>query len=91
VAASEWPRYSLDMPDGPAEWCRALELLAGSAEGCTETLLGAHGFTGMQIDGLVEAKLATSSTRAVRAGERLVEVTMVRITDAGRVLLEHGS
>jgi hypothetical protein len=58
---------------------------------CTETLLGAHGFTGMQIDGLVEAKLATSSTRAVRAGERLVEVTMVRITDAGRVLLEHGS
>jgi hypothetical protein len=53
--------------------------------------LGAHGFTGMQIDGLVEARLAASSTRTVRAGERPVEVTTVRITDAGRVLLERGS
>ena len=76
------------MPDRPAEWRRALELLAGSAEGCTETLLGAHGFKGMQIDGLVEARLATSSTSTVRAGERPVEVTTVRITDAGRGTLE---
>jgi hypothetical protein len=79
------------MPDHPAEWRRVLELLAGSAEGCTETLLGAHGFTGMQIDGLVEARLATSSTRTVRAGERPVEVTTVRITDAGRGTLVRGS
>ena len=79
------------MPDHPAEWRRALELLAGSAEGCTETLLGAHGFTGMQIDGLVEARLATCSTRTVLAGERPVEVTTVRITDVGRAMLELGS
>jgi hypothetical protein len=50
-----------------------------------------HGFTGVQIDGLVEARLATCSTRTVRAGERPVAVTTVRITDAGRVLLERGS
>ena len=79
------------LPDHPAEWRRALELLANSAEGCTETLLMAHGFTGVQIDGLVEARLATCSTCTVRAGERPVEVTTVRITDAGRVLLERGS
>jgi hypothetical protein len=79
------------MPDHPAEWRRALELLAGSAEGCTETLLMAHGFTGVQIDGLVEVRLATCSTRTVRAGERPVHVTTVRITDAGRVLLARGS
>jgi hypothetical protein len=79
------------MPDRPAEWRRALELLAGSAEGCTETLLGAHGFTGMQIDGLVEARLVTSSARMVLAGERSVEVTTVRITDVGRAMLDLGS
>jgi len=79
------------MPDDPAAWRRALELLAGSAEGCTETLLMAHGFTGVQIDGMVEAGLATSSTRTVRAGERPVEVTTVRITDVGRAMLKLGS
>jgi hypothetical protein len=57
----------------------------------SETLLGAHGFTGVQIDGLVEARLVTSSARMVLAGERSVEVTTVRITDAGRVMLERGS
>ena len=51
-------------------------------------LLGAHGFTGMQIDGLVEARLATISTRTVRAGELPVEGTTVRITDVGRAMLE---
>ena len=79
------------LPDHPAEWRRALELLADSAGGCTETLLMAHGFTGVQIDGLVEARLATCSTSMVRTGERPVAVTTVRITDAGRVLLERGS
>jgi hypothetical protein len=79
------------IPDHPTEWRRALKLLAGSSEGCTETLLMAHGFTGMQIDGLVEAKLATCTTRTVRAGERPVAVTTVRITDAGRGMLGWGS
>jgi hypothetical protein len=76
------------MPNLNADQRRALELLAGSPEGCTETLLGAHGFTGMQIDGLVEARLAISSTRTVRAGERPIEVTRLHITDVGRAALE---
>jgi hypothetical protein len=68
-----------------------LELLAGSAEGCSKALLVTHGVAHAQIAGLIEAGLATSSTRTVLADRRPVDVTTVRTTDAGRALLERGS
>jgi len=66
---------------------RALELLASSADGCTEAILLAHGF---KIDMLVEminAGLASASVERVVAGGRTMQVTRVRITEAGRRVL----
>lgn len=72
------------MPNYPAEWRRALELLAGSPEGCTEALLAAHGFAAATVAGLVTSGLATSTTQLVLAGV----VMRLRITDGGHVALE---
>jgi hypothetical protein len=38
-------------------WRRALELLASSADGCTEAFLFAHGFTEATIAGLIDTGL----------------------------------
>jgi hypothetical protein len=75
------------MPDYPADWRRALELLASLQEGSTEALLFAHGFGATTIAGLVDSGLATSTTEKVWAGGRTVNVKRVRITPAGRVAL----
>jgi hypothetical protein len=67
---------------------RALELLAGcGADGCTEALMLAQGFTVPQMVELVRAGLATATAGRVAAGNRKVEVARVRITDAGRKAL----
>jgi hypothetical protein len=67
----------------------ALELLDGcGAEGCTEGILSAHGFTINDMVELVHAKLATATAERVVAGSRKMEVARVRITDAGRRVLE---
>jgi hypothetical protein len=64
---------------------RALELLAGcGADGCTEALLLAHGFTTSQMVELVRAGLATANAERVVAGGLKLEVARVRITEAGR-------
>jgi hypothetical protein len=66
---------------------RALELLAGSPEGMTEAMLLAHGFRVTDVDMLVDlihAGLATAKIERMIAGDRPIEVTRVRITDAGR-------
>jgi hypothetical protein len=76
------------MPDHPADWRRALEVLASLREGSTEALLIAHGFAATTIAGLVDSGLATSTTERVWAGERSVKVTRITITDAGRGALE---
>ena len=76
------------MPDHPADWRRALELLASLQEGSTEALLFAHGFAPTTITGLVDSGLATSTTEVTLAGGRPVPVTRVRITDAGRTTLK---
>ncbi len=68
-----------------AEQRRALTLLERAPRGLTEaTLLRVHGFTFELLDGLVHDGLAEVATGTVMRGSRTIEVTRVRITDAGR-------
>jgi hypothetical protein len=68
---------------------RALELLDGCGdEGCTKASLRAHGFATAEIVELVRGGLATATAEHVVAGGREHEVARVRITDAGRRVLE---
>ena len=62
---------------------RALELLAASRDGCTETVMLAHGFTVAQMVDLVRAGLATATAERVVAGRR-------RTHDRGRADADHG-
>jgi hypothetical protein len=76
------------MPTKPAklgpDHRHALDLLAGSRDGCPEALFLAHGFTAAMIEALVAAGHVTVDTRNMRAGGRVVPVRRLRITDAGR-------
>jgi hypothetical protein len=77
------------MPDYPAEWRRALELLATSPEGATGALLMAQGFAATTITGLVDTGLATQTIDYVLAARHRYELmTRFKITDVGRVALE---
>jgi hypothetical protein len=67
---------------------RALELLASSRDGATEAIMRAHGFTVAQMVELVRAGLASATAERVATGGKLMEVTRVRITEAGRRALE---
>jgi hypothetical protein len=51
-------------------------------EGCTESLMVAHGLTIEQMVELVRAGFATATAERVVAGSRSMEVARVRITDA---------
>jgi hypothetical protein len=65
-----------------------LELLAASYDGCTtEVILLAHGFTLDLIDGIVSAGLAAPMAERTFAAGHPIEVTRVRITEAGRQAL----
>jgi hypothetical protein len=68
----------------PASRRRALELLASCRDGCTEAVLLAHGFTIDMLVKLIRAGLATAGTERVVVGGRPMEVTRVRMTEAGR-------
>ena len=72
------------------EQSRALKLLADAGPlGLSEAILIAHGFkVDMVVAGLVRDGLATVVASTVKAGSRTVQVTRVRITDAGRRALE---
>jgi hypothetical protein len=59
-------------------------LLAPCRDGCTEAMMLAHGFSIELLVELVHAGLATASAERRVAGRHPVEVTRVRITDAGR-------
>ena len=63
---------------------RALELLASSPDGATEAIMIAHGFTVPQMVELVRSGLASATLERVVAGKRAMQITRVRITDAGR-------
>jgi hypothetical protein len=63
---------------------RLLELLAASDDGCTEAILLAHGFALDLIDGIGGAGLAAATAEPRFVAGRWVEVTQMRITEAGR-------
>jgi hypothetical protein len=75
-------------PRRSAKRRRALELLAASPDGCTAAILMAHGFKSDVLVELINAGHASVTTERVTAGDREMEVTRVRITDAGRHALE---
>ena len=67
---------------------RALELLASCPqEGCSEAIMLAHGFSVEQMVDLVRAGLATAETQRIVAGRQRYEVARLRITEAGRRVL----
>jgi hypothetical protein len=67
---------------------RALELLAASNDGATEAIMLAHGFTVEQLVELVRSGLASATPERVVAGKRAMQMTRVRITEAGRRALK---
>ncbi len=71
-----------------AEGCRALRMIAASPTGCSESLMFARGFQRALVAGLIEHKLATAGSRPMKAGAQRIEVTQIRITDAGRLALQ---
>jgi len=72
-----------------AEQRRALEMLAGNPHGVSDDLLVlAHGFDGGMIADLVHTGLATKHGETITAGGPPIEVVRVRITEAGRKMIE---
>jgi len=63
---------------------RLLEMLAASEDGATDALLLAQGFTLDLMVNLVHAGFVTADSERIFAGRDAVEVSRVRITDAGR-------
>ena len=53
-------------------------------DGCTESILLAHGFTIEQMVELLRAGLATATPERVIAGGKPIEVARGRITEVGR-------
>jgi hydrogenase maturation factor len=62
----------------------ALLLLADAADGCTQSILMAHGFAIGVLHDLVRDGLATATRESAIAARRGIVVTRLRITDAGR-------
>jgi hypothetical protein len=58
------------------------------AHGCTAAILLAHGFKSDRLVELINAGLASVTTARVIADDRAMEVTRVRITDAGTQALD---
>ena len=75
------------VPEFSSEWRRALDLLARSDDGCTASLLSAHGFASEIIAGLVDSGLVACTTERILTGQRTVIVTRFNITDSGRAAL----
>ena len=63
---------------------RALELLTASADGCSEAIMLAHGFSVDVLMDLIRTGMATTRIERVVAGGRAMEVARVRITEVGR-------
>jgi hypothetical protein len=64
-----------------------LELLAGGADGCTDAVLTAQGFTLDTMVPLVRVGFLTAQPERTFAAGKPVEASRVRITDAGRQAL----
>jgi hypothetical protein len=61
------------MPTPSRQRRRALELLAGSPDGCTEAILLAHGFPVGLLAKLIDAGLATAHAERMMVGGRPME------------------
>jgi alpha-D-ribose 1-methylphosphonate 5-triphosphate synthase subunit PhnG len=66
----------------------ALQLLASSQSGITETLLFAQGVTPHMLGRLVRSGLATIRRETIQSGDETIEIGRITITDAGRRALE---
>jgi hypothetical protein len=67
-----------------AEQRRALAMIADTGlNGATEAILIANGFTVDLLAGLIRNDLATATPQRMRAGDKMIEVARVRITEAG--------
>jgi hypothetical protein len=62
---------------------RALQLLARSPTGCTETLMSAHGFSTEVLGRLVIDGFAKVHVGTMLAGQRQLTVRWMQITDLG--------
>jgi hypothetical protein len=69
----------------PSDQRRAVTLLAGCSDGCTELMLLAHGVSIETLFELVNAGLA--SVTVERLARPAIEVTRVQITPAGRAAI----
>ena len=65
---------------------RALDLLARSPTGRTETFMRVHGWPPEYLDGLVRAGLVTTTKQQV-GRRRQIEITRIKLTEAGRATL----
>jgi hypothetical protein len=63
---------------------RALQLLAGSQSGITETLLFAQGVTPHMLGYLLRSGLATIQRETIKSGNQTIEIGRITITDDGR-------
>jgi hypothetical protein len=66
---------------------RALEMLAAAENGCADALLVGYGFKLEMILGMVGAGLLTATAERAAVAGHAVEVTRMRITEAGRQAL----
>jgi hypothetical protein len=66
---------------------RALTVLAGSPDGATEAVMLAHGFKLALLVELIRDGLVSASVDRMMAGSKALEVTRLRITEAGREAL----
>src|SRR5260370_42062399 len=66
-------------PQSNTDRRRGLKLLASNADGCTEAIMLAHGFTVEFLVDMVRAGLATAQPERMRAGGHPIEVTRWRI------------
>jgi hypothetical protein len=63
---------------------RGLTVLAGSPNGCTDTVLTAHGIALGFVLRLVRDGLASVHSETVMGPNRTLDIIRIKITDAGR-------
>jgi hypothetical protein len=85
VLRSQLPRKS----DFSPNWRQALQLLALDPRGATEDVLElGHGFSRETLAMLALAGLATVVTETLKANDATFKIERMRITDAGRRMIE---
>jgi hypothetical protein len=67
---------------------RALKLLAGSPDGCTMSIMLAHGLKPELLANLARGDLATTKPETVHTGGKAIELIRMTITDAGRKAID---